>query len=125
MARLLSSWFLSLAAQGALLSITDIWDEEYYGEADVAAPRSKPPKPGDDRCRSRVSSLADADCLFHAVQQGHIEAAGLPDLKTSTGRQLDLDMREVALATTVDFDNDGTNDQWELQYTLAFLTITK
>lgn len=125
-------WFLSLAAQGALLSITDTFgDEEYYGEAlDVAGASIETFTLGDDRYAvAEFPSFADAGTAYFTLfNKDIIEAAGLPDLEDeylAGNWTWDL-MREVALATTVDFDNDGTNDQWGIanMYIWAFLTIT-
>ena len=125
-------WFLSLAAQDALLSITKtIGDQEYYREAlDVAAAGIDAFSLGGDRYAVALfPSFADAGSSYFALfNKDIIEEAGLPDLYDeylAGNWTWDL-LREVALATTIDFDNDGTNDQWGIanMYVWAFLTIS-
>lgn len=111
-------WFLSLASQGSLLSITDaIGDEEYYGDAlEIAASGLKPFSLG-----GHYYPVA----LFHELYSGDgslwtffnkdiIEAAGLPDPYELyfNGEWTWEALGDIALATTIDFDNDGTIDQW-------------
>lgn len=125
-------WFLSLAAQDALLSITKtIGDEEYYAEAlDVAAAALETFSLGEDKYAvAAFPSFADAGASYFTIfNKDIIEAAGLPDLYDeylAGNWTWDL-LREVALATTIDFDNDGTIDQWGIanMYIWAFLTIS-
>lgn len=125
-------WFISFASQGSLLSMTELFgDEEYYGDAlEVAGASIDVFSLGKDRYAvAQFPAFADAGSSYFAIfNKDIIEAAGLPDLEDeylAGNWTWDL-LREVALATTIDFDNDGTNDQWGIanMYVWAFLTIT-
>ncbi len=125
-------WFLSLAAQDSLLAINDIVDdEEYYAEAlEVAEAAIDVFSLGDKRyALAEFPSFVDAGASFFTLfNKDIIEDAGLPDLYDeyfADNWTWDL-MREVALATTIDFDGDGEIDQWGIanMYVWAFLTIS-
>ena len=125
-------WFLSLASQDALLSITEtVGDEEYYGDAlEIAGAGIKAFSLGGHSYPVALfPTLHDGGasywCLFN---KDIIEEAGLPDPYDLyfAGEWTWDAMRDIGLATTIDFDNDGTIDQWGIanMYIWAFLTVS-
>ena len=125
------SWFFSMAGQEQLLPVSELFGTEYYGEAwDVARAGIEAFSIGDKYYAvADFPNLVDAGtaywCLFN---KDIIEEAGLPDPYDLyfAGEWTWDAMREIALATTVDFNEDGVIDQWGIanMYEWAFLTCT-
>lgn len=126
-----AEWFFSMAGQGQLLSVSDVLGTEYYGDAwDVARGGINAFSLGDDYYAVALfPQLADAGTAYWTLfNKDIIEDAGLPDPYDLyfAGEWTWDAMRDIALATTVDFDNDGVIDQWGIanMYEYAFLTGT-
>ena len=125
------SWFLSMASQEQLLAVSDILGTEYYGEAwDVARAGIEAfTLGGRYYAVSLFPNLVDAGTAYWTVfNKDIIEDAGLPDpYELYFAGEWTWDaMRDIALATTVDFNGDGVIDQWGIanMYEWAFLTST-